>query len=183
MTRWLPLPNTPTNLLKTPAANASWPNPHGGNTFFRYDNGYIDSWASAAQTHYSFLDHLEHSPDIEQVYSLGSNLWDQHYERYSINFLAVRAGSIGNRTLSPTDEIAISMRIGHQDNKRFLVDTQALISHFEFHPQGKILQTDLLARYLLYANENVCAVGNQKEYFLSSIHRSAFHEPKKDEGT
>lgn len=182
MTRWLPLPNTPLNMLKTPAANATWPNPHGGNTYFRYDWGYIDSWASAAQTHYSFLHHLEHAPDVQQVYSLGPNLWDQHYERYSINFLAVRAGDIGNRTLGPTDEIAISMRIGRQDDKRFLVDTQALVSHFEFHPQGKLLQTDLLARYVMYANEMVCEMENQKEYFLSRVHRSAYHEPKKGNG-
>lgn len=173
-TRWLPLENTPANLLKTPAVNATWPNPKGGGTMFRYDDGYIDSWAMSAQVHYSLLDHLERE-NVEEVYAMApeGRLWDQHYERYSINFVAVRAGEVANRNMWPQDEIAISMRIGKKLDKKFLIDTRALAAHYSFGTQHLLLKTDLLDRYLMYSNERVCGVDNQKEMIVSSMQRTA----------
>jgi hypothetical protein len=72
--RWLPLPRTH-DIVDTPAAALSY-DAHGGG---------LHDWAAAAQTHYSFLSHLEK----KDVWRYKFDLWDYHYARLSINFLGI----------------------------------------------------------------------------------------------
>lgn len=169
MQRWLPLPRTSANLWKTPAINSSWPRPRGGATMFQYAIE-IDCWQMAAQVHYSFLEHLENG-EVDRYFTIGDRegLWNQQYERYSINFMAIRAGKVSKTTMAYNDEVAISMMLPEGAMEPFLVDSHALIGHYSFSTQREILKTDILPRYLDYANENVCAADNQKKWFSTFI--------------
>lgn len=185
-TRWLPLPPTEQQsdpafpassrfLTATPAWNASWPSSRGGFTAFTYAPE-IASWAMAAQIHYSFLEHLEEDTIESNVllkYNfMPSHIWNQQYERYSVNFMAIRAGKMARQRLAINDEIGITMGASKEHEEPFLIDTGAVVAHFSFGSQHELLQTDLLERYLSYANEMVCGQGNQKEMLVSNMTRT-----------
>jgi len=65
----------------------------------------------ATQIHYSFLRHLESPSTILSKYAFlpGSRLWNQQYERYSVNFMAIRAGKMARQQLFVNDEVMITM--------------------------------------------------------------------------
>jgi hypothetical protein len=71
--RWLPVPPSELDIVKTPA---------GRLTFDSHGSGWRD-WRIAAQTHYSFLQHLEE----ESLWRYKFNLWDYQYYRISVNFI------------------------------------------------------------------------------------------------
>jgi len=185
-TRWLPLPPTEQQsdpdfpassryLTATPAWNTTWPSPRGGWTMMTYAPE-IALWAMAAQIHYSFLAHLEEDAlksNLLSKYSFMPNhIWNQQYERYSVNFMALRAGKMARQRLFVNDEIGITMGANKEHEEPFLIDIGAVVSHFSFGSQHELLQTDLLERYLGYANEMVCGANNQKGMITSNMTRT-----------
>ena len=71
----------------------------------------IESWAMASQLHYSLLSHLESPSTLLSKYAFltSTNLWNQQYERYSVNFMAIRAGKMARQQLFVNDEVMITM--------------------------------------------------------------------------
>jgi len=63
--------------------------------------------------------------------------------------------------------------VSKEHEEPFLIDTGALVSHFAFGTQHKLLQTDVLERYLGYANEMVCGRDRQKVMLRSNMTRTA----------
>ena len=63
--------------------------------------------------------------------------------------------------------------VSKEHEEPFLIDTGALVSHFAFGTQHKLLGTDVLERYLGYANEMVCGKSRQKEMLRSNMTRTA----------
>jgi len=62
------------------------------------------------------------------------------------------------------DEVAITMMLPEQSGEPFYVDAGALVSHFSFGSQRDLGATDILGRYLSFANERVCQPGNLKAW-------------------
>jgi len=123
----------------------------------------LNSWAIGAQQHYSLFANIEDGT-LDRYFISNTQPWNMQYERYSINFLAVRGKDVGNVGVDSDDEAQISMEIPRRLGKPFLVETRALLCHFSFGPQSKeMVKTDLLARYRDYANEMVCKADNQKK--------------------
>jgi len=185
-TRWLPLPPSEQQsrsgfpassriLSATPAWNATWPSPRGGFTMMTYASE-IASWAMAAQIHYSFLAHLEEDSLESNLLSkynfMPNSIWNQQYERYSVNFMAIRAGTMARQRLFVNDEVGITMGASKEHEEPFLIDLGAVVAHFSFGSQHELLKTDLLERYLNYANEMVCGLDNQKEMLVSNLTRT-----------
>lgn len=56
--------------------------PAGRLTYDSHGPGWRD-WRIAAQTHYSFLQHLEE----DALWRYKFNVWDYHYYRVSVNFI------------------------------------------------------------------------------------------------
>jgi len=65
----------------------------------------------AAQLHYSLLSHLETPSTLLSKYAFlpPTQLWNQQYERYSVNFMAIRAGKMARQQLFVNDEVMITM--------------------------------------------------------------------------
>ncbi|KIW13731.1 hypothetical protein PV08_08922 [Exophiala spinifera] len=119
----------------------------------------LKSWAIAAQHHYSFLENLH--DDNLHLYQFGpdSKPWISDYDRLSINFIAVNSTEILSHLPIPddvVDEEWLTVTLPRQIGKSVAVDTHALGVHFSFFFQGDLTSTDLLGRYLDYAQENVC---------------------------
>jgi hypothetical protein len=152
--RWLPVrPPRGSNfdLGLTPASTI---------TYDAFGPGSLRSWATAAQTHYSFLQHLEQGETGRYKF----DTWDFQYQRLSINFLAVRGKDIMDAFPfpQPDDESYLTERRPRETNRRVVVDGTALAVHYAFNPQymahgGKGLTwTDVLPRYAAYAQEMIC---------------------------
>jgi hypothetical protein len=71
--RWLPVSPKDRDIDNTPA---------GALRFDSHGPGWTD-WSIAAQTHYSFLQHVEQN----DLWRYKFNMWDYHYYRLSVNFI------------------------------------------------------------------------------------------------
>ncbi|KAK3299530.1 uncharacterized protein B0H64DRAFT_388888 [Chaetomium fimeti] len=119
-----------------------------------------DNWAAGAQLHYSFLQHLENNET--SLYKFG--IWDCHYDRVSINFIALRGGDIMDAYpfTEEDDEYFLTVEHAKKIGKHVVVAGNGLAVHFAFGPQRManyehgISDTDLLGRYTAYAKEMVC---------------------------
>jgi len=69
--------------------------------------------------------------------------------------------------------VTIFQGVSKEHEEPFLIDTGALVSHFAFGTQHKLLRTDVLERYLGYANEMVCERSRQKVMLRSNMTRTA----------
>ncbi|KIV85934.1 hypothetical protein PV11_01584 [Exophiala sideris] len=115
----------------------------------------VQSWAIAAQGHYSFLENL--ADGRLDRYKMGKN-WLTDYRRLSINFIAIMADDVlNNLPMDTVDEEWLTVALPKTLGRSIAVETDALAVHFTFGGQGKMQQTDLLARYHDYALENACA--------------------------
>ncbi len=107
--RWLPLgpsaeiERTPLGALGTSKSFEYAPN----GTSFR-------SWAIAAQTHYSFFENLEK----EELWRYKFDIWDYHYERISINFLAFMGDDIVAHPVRGSDEQYLTVSLPKKLKKR-----------------------------------------------------------------
>ncbi|EAQ90383.1 hypothetical protein CHGG_02318 [Chaetomium globosum CBS 148.51] len=120
----------------------------------------LDNWATAAQLHYSFFQHLENNET--SLYKFG--IWDYHYARISINFIALRGGDIMDAYPFPhsDDEKFLTVEHSRKLGKHVVVAGDGLAVHYAFRPQRRahdghgITDTDILRRYTAYAKELVC---------------------------
>jgi hypothetical protein len=125
----------------------------------------LHNWAAGAQTHYSFLQHLEQGDTHKYEF----DMWDYQYERLSINFLALRGSDILDVFPFPVqdDERYLTQERSRELGRHVVVDGTGLAVHFAFGPQraahkGKGLAwTDALSRYAAYAEEKVCPFPNR----------------------
>lgn len=149
--RWLPVrPAADVDVTSTPASTLTY-DPFGPG---------LRNWAAAAQTHCSFLSHLEkNETDLYRF-----NMWDVAYARLSINLLAIRGSDIMDVFPFPKmdDEDYLTRVRPKEVGRHVVVDGGALAAHFAFRAQrtaheGRALDwTDLLGRYADYAEEMVC---------------------------
>lgn len=120
----------------------------------------LDNWATAAQLHYSFLQHLENNETSLYKFAI----WDYHYARISINFIAFRGGDIMDAYPFPNkdDEMFLTVEHAKKIGKHVVVAGDGLAVHYAFRPQRRahnghgITDTDVLPRYTAYAKEMVC---------------------------
>lgn len=149
--RWLRLSTNIDNqvqqLKRTPISDAEYST--WGNS--------VQSWAIAAQQHYSFLENLyEDQLDLYQ-FSPKAKAWISDYQRLSINFIAINATEIlSHLPMDTVDEEWLTVSLPKKIGKSVAVDSHALAVHFSFGGQGDVRTTDLLGRYLDYALENAC---------------------------
>lgn len=120
----------------------------------------LKNWAAAAQTHYSFLSHLEkNETDLYRF-----NIWDVSYSRLSINFLAIRGRDVMDVFPFPKmdDEDYLTRVRPKEVGRHVVVDGAALATHFAFrsqriaHEERALDLTDLLGKYGDYAEEMAC---------------------------
>jgi hypothetical protein len=124
------------------------------------------NWAAAAQTHYTFLQHLERG-DTWRYKQFDT--WDYDYERLSINFFAMRGKDIMDVFPFPQqdDEDYLTVVRPKEVRRHVVVDGTGLAVHFAFMPQysaheGKgVTWTDALKRYGAYAKEMICLPPNR----------------------
>lgn len=158
--RWLRLKTDQGNMVKqlkrTPISDAEYKT--WGNS--------VESWAIAAQQHYSFLENLyEDKLELYQFSPKGLP-WVTDYDRLSINMIVINSTEIlQNLPMDTVDEQWLTVSLPKTIGKSVAVDTHALAVHFSFGGQGDVATTDLLGRYLDYAREKACMVES--------------HEPKK----
>jgi hypothetical protein len=93
--RWLPL-GPGTDIEKTPLGVLG----EGKNFEYAANGTGFRSWAIAAQTHYSFFKNLEDG----ELWRYKFDLWDYHYDRISINFLAFMGDDIVAHPVVGSDE-------------------------------------------------------------------------------
>jgi hypothetical protein len=116
-----------------------------------------ENWAAAAQTHYSFLQHLEQGTTWRYKF----DTWNMDYERIAIAFLALRGKDIiDSFPFSCDDDEVYLTRIRPKELARpVVINGTGLAAHFAFNLQrvahdGKgIMWTDLLDRYRMFAAE------------------------------
>lgn len=151
--RWLPVRSPPGKYFDISQS------PAGTLTFHPHGPGWTN-WAASAQTHYSFLQHLEDGDTGRYHF----DIWDYNYERLSINFLAIRGRDIAANFPFPHDDDEWWLTVGHPKElgQHVIVAGEGIAAHFSFGPQRDahdsrgLAWTDVLGRYLLYAQENVC---------------------------
>lgn len=122
------------------------------------------NWAAGAQTHYSFLQHLEQGDTAKYKF----DTWDYDYERLSINFFAIRGRDVLDAFpwSNPDDEDYLTVVRSKELGRHVVVDGTGIAAHFSFWPQrdahdGRGLAwTDVLDRYRAYAQEMVCPFEN-----------------------
>ena len=155
--RWLRLATTPENMVaqlkRTPISESEYST--WGNS--------LQSWAIAAQQHYSFLENLYENQLDRYQFSPNALPWVTDYMRLSINLIAVNSTEImSHLPMDTVDEEWLTVRLPKKIGKSVAVDTHALATHFSFGTQGNVATTDLLGRYLDYALENACMAPNGK---------------------
>ncbi|RMZ92556.1 hypothetical protein DV736_g220, partial [Chaetothyriales sp. CBS 134916] len=139
--RWLRLEND-SDIHRTPVAEIE---------YATWGTG-LESWAIAAQEHYSFLENL--ADNRLDRYKFGK-AWITDYERLSINLICVYADDVlDNLPIDAVDEEWLTVNLPEKLGKSVAVESDALAVHFSFSAQAKVAKTDLLARYHNYAMEN-----------------------------
>lgn len=120
----------------------------------------LNNWAAAAQTHYSFLTHLERN----DIWRYHFDIWDYMYERVSINFFGMRGQDIMDVFPIPNgdDELYLTIERPKELKRHVIVDGMGVVVHFSFGPQAHahddrgLSMTDILDRYRGYAEETGC---------------------------
>lgn len=164
--RWLPVPPQIWDIDSTPASALR---------FDSFGPGWTD-WSIAAQTHYSFLQHVEENC----LWRYKFNIWDYHYYRLSINFIGFWGDDIVDAFPFPSgdDEEYLTIIRPRELGRHVIVDGTALSVHFAFGPQrqqkdsqdaGGLYHTDLLNRYKAYAEEMVCPFPQQRKGLKKSV--------------
>lgn len=104
------------------------------------------------------------------------------YTRWNINFIAIRGSHVRMRPIwgehvDKGDETLLTEVIPRELNMPTLVATRSIVAHFSFRgDRASMLKTDVLDRYMAYANELVCTADNQKIRFGPKL--GPHHLPK-----
>lgn len=146
--RWLPLRSDPAKARKELPNDMVIFDAWGPNT---------ENWAVGAQTHYSFLQHLEQGTTWRYKF----DTWNMDHMRLAITFLAVRGKDIIDSFpfSCDDDEYYLTCIRPKELARPVVINGTGLAAHFAFNPQrvahdGKsIMWTDLLDRYRLVAAE------------------------------
>ncbi|EFW17380.1 hypothetical protein D8B26_000109 [Coccidioides posadasii str. Silveira] len=117
-----------------------------------------ESWAIAAQQHYSLLENIEKNTLDRYKFSPA---WNMRGERIRINALAILGDDVLDTDVyhwpdNRGDEDMIALDLPKQLNRHILIEGKALAAHFNFMHQGALTKTDLLDRYYSYALDKVC---------------------------
>ncbi|KMU86910.1 hypothetical protein CIHG_04849 [Coccidioides immitis H538.4] len=117
-----------------------------------------ESWAIAAQQHYSLLENIEKNTLDRYKFSPP---WNMRGERIRINALAILGDDVLDTDVyhwpdNRGDEDMIALDLPKQLNRHILIEGKALAAHFNFMHQGALTKTDLLDRYYSYALDKVC---------------------------
>ncbi|GAM34290.1 hypothetical protein TCE0_015f01767 [Talaromyces pinophilus] len=146
--RWLPLRSDPAKPRKELPNDTVIFDAWGPNT---------ENWAVGAQTHYSFLQHLEQNTTWRYKF----DTWNMDHMRLAITFLAIRGKDIIDSFpfSCDDDEYYLTCIRPKELARPVVINGTGLAAHFAFNPQrvahdGKsIMWTDLLDRYRLVAAE------------------------------
>ncbi|MCJ1405839.1 hypothetical protein MMC11_009069 [Xylographa trunciseda] len=147
--RWLPLKPGINDIEKTPIAD------------IKYMVGGIgwEEWTVGAQQHYSFLENLEK----DELWRYAFDMWDVHYDRLSINLMAIMGDDvIAMGPMPRDDEELITQIYSKQTGRHVVADGHGVAVHHGYwlmseHDGKKGLETtDVLDRYRAYAQENIC---------------------------
>lgn len=158
--RWLRLPTDHDNMVRqlhrTPISDSE----------YRTWGNSLHSWAIAAQQHYSFLENLcDDTLDLYKFAAPGA-AWLTDYQRVSINLIAINSTEIlQHLPMDTVDEEWLTVALPKRIQKSVAVDTHALAVHFSFGTQGEVATTDLLGRYLDYAQEYACLKAKPESYW------------------
>ncbi|KAI9669215.1 MAG: hypothetical protein M1817_004710 [Caeruleum heppii] len=144
--RWLPLPansttdHTPISRVEYGPAAPGW-----------------HSWEVGAQQHYSFFQNLER----DELWRYKFGVWDYHYERLSIQLVAMWGRDVMDaQPFPPDDEGFLTVDLPRRLGRHTVLDGNAVSVHYAFNAQQgdgqQMLWTDALDRYRAYAEENIC---------------------------
>ena len=100
--RWLPMADSAANLAITPIAAGAQYDPFGHGLY---------QWHIAAQQHYSLLERLEQGATDKYWFGNKDGIWNMHYTRYNLNFIAMWGSSVNMMSILPDDERAITVDI------------------------------------------------------------------------
>jgi hypothetical protein len=148
--RWLPVRDDSYDINDSPSRTL---------TYDAYGPSWLN-WAASAQTHYSFLQHVEENKTSKYKF----DMWDYGYERLSINFFVLRGKDVLDVFPFPEkdDELYLTTIRPKELRRHVVVDGTGIATHFAFRTQrdahgGKgVAWTDALDRYRAYAQEKVC---------------------------
>ncbi|KAI1921700.1 hypothetical protein LOZ58_004233 [Ophidiomyces ophidiicola] len=117
-----------------------------------------ESWAIAAQQHYSLLENIEKNTLDNYKFTPP---WNMRGERIRINALAILGDDVldtdvNNWPKDRGDEDMIVLDLPKQLNRHILIEGRALAAHYNFMHQKLLTKTDLLDRYFSYALDQVC---------------------------
>ncbi|KAI0186056.1 hypothetical protein EV127DRAFT_411566 [Xylaria flabelliformis] len=143
------------SLLRNLELNEMWRYHFGSQ--IEYPQG-VNSSADAAALKFFDPNHL--GPGAEQIY-------DTHYSRYNLNFVALWGHDIKKALpIADDDEQDLTVTKPERFQRPFVIDTRAVVGHLSFYPQHEgIRHTDLLDRWRALANEMVCTPENQRKPF------------------
>jgi len=99
--RWLPLTPASQNLQMTPIR---------GVEYHEFGRGWRN-WAIGAQQLYSHLENLEKDQLEKYWFGSGEGVWNMHYQRLNVNFLAIWGSSIAMQLPGGDDEYDLTVRI------------------------------------------------------------------------
>ncbi|UNI24727.1 hypothetical protein JDV02_010452 [Purpureocillium takamizusanense] len=147
--RWLRVRNE-TMMGQTPAASL---------TYEVWGPSY-ESWAIAAQMHYSLLENMEGGDDGLDAYKFHPP-WDMGGERIRINLICVYGDDIldtnpANWTEGRSDEDMLAIDLPKRLRRPVIVVGEALAAHYQYGDQRNLSDTDVLARYQSLAKDRAC---------------------------
>ncbi|KAL7792782.1 hypothetical protein V8C43DRAFT_282440 [Trichoderma afarasin] len=122
-----------------------------------YTYGYSHKhWQVAAQEHYSLLENLEK----EELWRYRFPTWDFQLKRMGIQFVAIMGKDINlAKPIPPDDEHHFTVEMPTRLGRHAAADGTGVVAHFFYGPQSGnpgVQSTDLLDRYRLFAQENIC---------------------------
>jgi len=106
--RWLPLAHTSKNLQMTPIR---------GVEYHEFGRGWRN-WAIGAQQLYSHLENLEKNQLEKYWFGSGEGVWNMHYQRLNVNFLAIWGSSIAMQLPGGDDEHDLTVTIPEKFGRR-----------------------------------------------------------------
>ncbi|KAF3073260.1 hypothetical protein Trihar35433_9487 [Trichoderma harzianum] len=145
--RWLPVKGHSDHILdRTPIVETEY-DPFGPGW---------KKWQVAAQEHYSLFENIENN-NLRQ-YRFGT--WDFQLKRMGIQFTCMMGKDINlAKPIAADDEHHFAVTMPEQTGRHAVADGGGVVAHFSFGAQAgdeRIEQTDVLDRYRVYAEENIC---------------------------
>ncbi|KAJ9638748.1 hypothetical protein H2201_008829 [Coniosporium apollinis] len=112
----------------------------------------------AVQQHMSFFQNLEAGEKMMKRYRF--DIWDMHYARLSINFLAIWGRDVHLALpMQPDDEQHLTQTVPKKLSRHAVFHGESIVAHYSFFTQYKgLITTDILERYRALAAETCGAL-------------------------